>query len=224
MATTFRHDCPHCGVRSASFAFVAEVPHVESSSQYPKAFTAVFSCPDCHEVIGVRIRSGGGVRSAVKEKNGNLRETLDRAHRMVGVYPDAEGTDAPEHISPAVARCLYQANQNAELRHWDASGAMFRKCLDLATKELDPTLAGLKLNGRINKLHEKGLLTDALKDWAHLIRLDGNDASHDEDELTDSEIKQLRSFTELFLLYTFTLPKQVTNKMTKATGASSDAG
>jgi len=94
---------------------------------------------------------------------------------------------------------------------------MYRKCLDLATKELDSTLAGKKLAARIDALHARGALTEDLKQWAHAVRLDGNDAAHEEDELSIEEIKQLASFTELFLQYTFTLPAQVAKRQADAT-------
>ena len=49
-----------------------------------------------------------------------------------------------------------------------------------------------------------------MKDWAHQIRLDGNDATHEEDKVfTKEDAEQIREFTELFLIYAFTLPERV---------------
>ena len=62
---------------------------------------------------------------------------------------------------------------------------------------------------RIDALHAAGKLTDALAAWAHLVRLDGNDATHEEKELSEAEIEQLRQFSKLFLTYSFTLPSKV---------------
>jgi hypothetical protein len=41
-----------------------------------------------------------------------------------------------------------------------------------------------------------------MKEWAHQIRLDANDATHDPEEFS----KKLQVFTEMFLTYAFTLP------------------
>ncbi|KIJ00528.1 hypothetical protein ST27_10250 [Xanthomonas phaseoli pv. phaseoli] len=93
---------------------------------------------------------------------------------------------------------------------------MFRKALDLATRELDATLAGKTLVTRINALEAAGKLTSDLKEWAHLIRLDGNNGAHDDEELPADQIEQLRMFTELFLVYTFTLPADVRARKAQA--------
>jgi len=100
---------------------------------------------------------------------------------------------------------------------------MYRKALDLATRQLDENLAGKNLAPRIDALHKAGRLTDDLKEWAHLIRLDGNQGAHDDDELSDDEIAQLASFTELFLTYTFTLPAQVAVRKAAAAQAAGNA-
>ncbi|WP_428992855.1 DUF4145 domain-containing protein [Stenotrophomonas maltophilia] len=97
---------------------------------------------------------------------------------------------------------------------------MYRKALDVATRELDSNLAGKNLAPRIDALHKAGKLTDDLKDWAHLIRLDGNQGAHDDDELTREEVAQLASFTELFLTYAFTLPAQVAARKAAAVPSS----
>jgi len=93
---------------------------------------------------------------------------------------------------------------------------MFRKTIDIATRELDRSFAGKTLAQRIDLLAANGKLTADLKQWAHLIRLDGNQGAHGEEELTSEEIGQLQDFTEVFLTYTFTLPAQVLGKKSAA--------
>lgn len=48
-----------------------------------------------------------------------------------------------------------------------------------------------------------------MKDWAHQIRIDGNDAAHDEKPFAQEEAAQLLEFVRLLLTYVFTLPAQV---------------
>lgn len=124
-------------------------------------------------------------------------------------YPQKEKLEAPESISSAVEKPFLQGLDNAQRGNNDAAAAMFRKALEAATRELAPDMANKPLAKRIDLLADSGKLTADLKEWAHLIRLDGNQGVHDDEELTTAEIEQLKEFTRLFLVYTFTLPAQV---------------
>jgi hypothetical protein len=111
----------------------------------------------------------------------------------------------PENVSSF----FRQGVENYRASRWDASGAMFRKSLDVATRILDPALRSDTLFVRINKLHAQGALTDAIRDWSHEIRLEGNDAVHGDDPETLEDAQATFRFTEAFLIYTFTLPENV---------------
>ena len=79
----------------------------------------------------------------------------------------------------------------------------------------------MKLVERINTLDQKRLITPAMKDWAHKIRLDGNEATHEEDDdFSDDQAKLMKEFAELFLIYSFTLPARIaaSNKETGSDG------
>ena len=86
---------------------------------------------------------------------------------------------------------------------------MDRRALEIGTKLIAPDLAGLKLNQRINELATKNLITPALKDWAHGLRIVGNEALHDMEGVTIDEAKQAHELTRFMLIYLFTLPEQV---------------
>jgi hypothetical protein len=45
-----------------------------------------------------------------------------------------------------------------------------------------------------------------MKEWAHAVRLGGNNALHDPEEFSEKDAGDLRVFTELFLTYAFMLP------------------
>ena len=77
----------------------------------------------------------------------------------------------------------------------------------------------MNLVQRIDELNERRLITPAMKDWAHAIRLEGNDATHEEDEdFSEHQAIWMKEFTELFLIYSFTLPARIAafNKTTKS--------
>ena len=93
-------------------------------------------------------------------------------------------------------------------KNWDAAGSMFRKALDTGLKRKFPDMKG-SLFVRIKKAAEKHKLTPDLAEWAHEIRLGGNEATHGEDPFSREAAQELYSFTELVLLYLFTLPAKL---------------
>jgi hypothetical protein len=46
-----------------------------------------------------------------------------------------------------------------------------------------------------------------MKQWAHQVRLDANEAAHEPEDFSQKDAKKLHSFTEMFLTYAFTLPQ-----------------
>lgn len=91
----------------------------------------------------------------------------------------------------------------------NAAVAMFRRALELSVRILEPKApSGLSLFQRIERL-PADLVTPAMKGWATHVRLGGNDALHDPEEFTLEEATTLRTFTEMFLTYAFTLPKML---------------
>ena len=99
-------------------------------------------------------------------------------------------------------------------QNYDAAGAMFRTTLETALKIKFPKTKATNLKNRINKAVEQGNLTSDLAAWAHEIRLGGNDAVHEE-LLSEEEAQDLRDFTELVLLYLFTLPEKLRRAQTR---------
>jgi hypothetical protein len=69
----------------------------------------------------------------------------------------------------------------------------------------------------------KNLLTPDLKDWAHQVRLGGNDAAHDEDPYTQEEAEELLSFADLYLTYVYSLPGRLKLRRENATKAKQQA-
>lgn len=216
MSLVYTIDCPHCTAENSPMMFRGEYPISKDANVHPKQFDLVFSCPKCQHLSIVTVTTETGQSKFSQNKQGDLTTHMARTEgrfpRISKVYPTKATSEAPKHIPPAAERCYLQAEDNFRRGYADSAGAMYRKTLDVATKQLDPGLANKKLQSRIDALHTAGLLTDSLKDWAHNVRLDGNNASHEDDELCDEDLDQLAAFTKFFLIYAFTLPKQVALK------------
>ena len=84
----------------------------------------------------------------------------------------------------------------------------FRRVLELTMKDKGPELKGT-LEKRINKLAEEGKLTPDIAEWAHSIRVLGNEAAHDDEEPTPEDVTDLAAFTRVTLEYLYTMPAKV---------------
>ena len=98
------------------------------------------------------------------------------------------------------------------MRNGIQRGSCFGASLELATKHLDSSLANKRLAERIDALADKELVTPAMKKWAHIIRLDGNEAAHEDEDIDQATATALKNFAEVFLLYAFTLPAMVAKR------------
>jgi len=156
--------------------------------------------------------------------HGNLDVTslnLDLARhpdvRIEAVWPEPLPVDAPLHVPPMVAGAFIEAAICR--RHRDdlptAACAMYRRALEMAVNAaLDSGPASMgrsaaKLQQRIERLADAHLLTPAMRDWAHELRLDGNEALHGAEPATKALADQMHAFTAALLTYLFTLPEQV---------------
>lgn len=205
MPVTLVRDCPHCGAGDIAMRAIDVVSTMDIKS------TAMFSCNRCREILCISylhpVRKGDWVLGSIAGDFDTVAH--DTNSTLIRQYPASDKLEAPKSVSQVVERAFIQGLDNARRGYADAAASMFRKALDAATRELDQSSAGKPLARRIDLLAESGRLTPDLKEWAHLIRLDGNQGVHDDEELSAEEIEQLKDFTELFLIYAFTLPAQV---------------
>ena len=138
---------------------------------------------------------------------GNVAQT--NGYTLVKTLPEPERAKVPEHM-PARVRNLFEQAEMVRIQGIiDGSAMLYRSALETALKEIDNSIGDVPLSARINRLAQAGRLTEALKDWAHQIRLDGNDAAHDAQALELEDVERLADFARLVMTYLFTLPKEV---------------
>lgn len=197
--------CPHCQTERVAFTSVAEFQHPRAS----RYFTMFFFCGKCFGGVCAKVNYAG---SSIHSNQGAL-ESISGV-TVLEVHPKTSTIEAPGHLPGNIGSFYLQAADNLQRQNWDASGAMSRKAVDIATLKINPKLKG-KLQERIDHLAADHLITPAMKDWAHAIRLDGNEAAH-EDEFDEATARDLLSFTELFLMYAFTLPGMLEERKQRA--------
>jgi hypothetical protein len=131
--------------------------------------------------------------------------------QVIEINPEAKPLIIPPHLPENVANTFLQAKTAIINKLWDAAGVMCRKVLERTLSNIYPEMKGKKLIDRINKAAETGLITISLRDWAHRVRIDGNEAAH-EDDFNEQESIDLVNFTEMLLTYLFSLPGMIKEK------------
>lgn len=124
-------------------------------------------------------------------------------------FPEKTERVAPDSVPPASSRAFAEGAACLADGRYTAAIAMFRRAVDVGLKEFPSEIDAWKLEKRIDKLADAGLITKDLRAWAHKIRLEGNEAVHELDEPTREQAEELALFTELLLTYLFTLPERV---------------
>ncbi|WP_232829676.1 DUF4145 domain-containing protein [Rahnella sp. NRRL B-41462] len=137
--------------------------------------------------------------------------------RLVDYFPKARSHTAPDDCPERAAKFFIEAKENLHKGNFETSVMLCRKVLDIATREiLGDESKKEQLSQRISMLHGKGLITEQMKEWAHIVRIDSNGAVHSDEEFTKDDAEEMIGFTEVFLIYSFTLPAMVeANKQSK---------
>jgi hypothetical protein len=206
-------ECPHCGAEKMAFTLMCEI-----AATTPPAMTARYRtlliCGGCEEaVIGVFDRQ---IVTNSYPQHGLTPASCQSDPRrnqwqLTAIYPKPEPSKCPPHTPDDLKRIFLQASDSLKRNAPDASGAMSRKVVDVSTQMLlgEKSKDYRTIYDRIEALADKGTLTPDLRDWAHEVRLGGNDAAHDLDPFQKEEAEELLDFAELYLTYVYTLPNRL---------------
>ncbi len=196
-------NCPHCGASGMTFS-------VLSAKLHSNVKASIFcSCNGCDEVIAVTFRSQTHLSRSdeITGFSGNL--TGYRHFFDWQIWPKAETITAPDGVPDKVARSYKEAAQARQMSLWNPACGSYRRCMELALKAFAPDVDAWKLEKRIDKLAAENLITPALQEWAHELRLDGNEALHGDEDATKEMVDQMHHLTHFLLVYLYTLPEQI---------------
>lgn len=206
-------DCPHCTSERTGFGYVGE--QLEPRSQL--VWNTFWVCLKCREGVVVKLlRRDTGV-----SPHQCIGDPTDEGYDLIRIHPTPQSPSIPEHVPEDIASDFGEAMDNIRRQNWVSAGMMLRKVLQRTTTALasDNGLDLQKTNlwNRIAKLAEERCITPAMREWADIIRDDGNEATHEEEQVFSREqAEQMAEFTEVFLLYAFTLPGRVKEHKEKA--------
>lgn len=199
----FTYDCPHCGARKATFSLQKGRKHADDP-----LVNALGSCPACFKPIAVMIYMPSG--GDIDHLTGDLsNRKFNENGSIKSVFPERKESISPDHVPPAAAKSFVEGSDCLSDARYTSAVAMFRRALEISLKNFSPEIEAWRLEKRIDKLADEGLITADLKTWAHKIRLEGNEAVHEEDEPTREAATELQLFTEMVMTYLYTLPAKV---------------
>ena len=169
-----------------------------------------FKCVRCQ--LGIFAVANPLAHAAPSNGYGDL--ALTPAFQIKEIYPKVPQPDVPEFLPENIERFYSEALDNEIRENWNSCGSMCRKVVDVATKNLGAN-PDSKMRVRFQELESAKKITPDLAIWGQAIWKDGNDASHDSDPFSEEEAHQIRAFTELFLIYVYSLPGMLNERKAK---------
>jgi hypothetical protein len=122
------------------------------------------------------------------------------------LYPN-ESKLLPDALPDGVKAVYDQAARSLHVSLFEPCVLMSRKCLEAVCKILNAD--GKNLSARLDRLHQDDHIDLRLLNFAHQIRLVGNEAAHDIDIIvTKEDARDIFDFTEAILIYIFSLTKR----------------
>jgi hypothetical protein len=213
MPVSIQNDCPHCHAQKMGFTFVGEASLSPARS---KDWLTLFKCNKCQG--GLVVEYTKHVEYGISSPGAGNADPTTLGFAVVKSYPGKMPSVVPAFVPSPLDKYYLQAADALRSGHPDASGAMSRKVVDVSTQKMlgEDSKKYYTIKQRIDALAERNALTQDLKDWAHVVRLEGNDASHDEDPYTPEEADELLNFVDVYLAYVYTLPGRLKARRERA--------
>ncbi len=215
------YDCPRCRAKNTTLDAHGVAP-APRAYEWQVTWETFVVCRNCGRSSVLILKLGPRVKDpnvdAVKNpvtSNLGLNQFYDVAG-YIGLR-DHVSTVPPQYLPKPIEAAFNEAATCVATECWNAAGAMFRLCLDMATKERLPSDGAADrpdnktcrdLGLRLPWLFSHGLLPDDLKGLSSCVRQDGNDGAHD-GTLAAVDALDLQDFTVELLQRLYTEPKRL---------------
>jgi hypothetical protein len=192
--------CPECNIQTEARVIAHGTGGFKSAALNPiDAVDAEYHHVILYIALCRRCESPFLVKQSIYEIPGEC-ETVTSEEVL---YPVASRL-ALEGVLEPVRRAYDQALRCYSTSSFDASALMCRRCLEALCKALGATNGPLQ--AKLESLFKQQVIDSRLIEWAHGIRVVGNEAAHDtEAELSKEDARDSLDFTEALLMYVFAL-------------------
>ncbi len=210
--------CPRCLAVNMTFT-VMQFSYLEHMANFPR-YELFCKCRNCSgSTIFLVTQNYDGYQNNI------VNDAILKMNASVNSYFEIDGhvslkneavIKAPEHLPGNIADAFNEGATCLAVECWNAAGAMFRKCVDIATKSMIPeeNIDGMSskirysLGLRLEWLFTRNKLSSDLRELSHSIKEDGNDGGHGE-SLSKHDADDLLDFTESLLNRLYTEPKKI---------------
>ena len=230
----FVRNCPICDAARIALKVLAVSPRETAFQNYPDRnrketivrFIWSMQCPDCKSPVGAEFDVG--CTEDFKYIQKRIGENLPIEDIKLNIckfrswIPEPRKPQIPDDLPEDVGCAFFQAEDNFRRQNNDAAGTMYRKALELALNTVAPQSAqGGTLFVRIEALIKKGDVHPVFGEWLHEVRLLGNEAAHGNGEISRADLEEMRGFSEMILMYLFTLPAKIKRRHAKGLNTGS---
>ena len=182
-------ECPHCGAKS--YFHPVGTAHIEQNR--------IVSAARCQACKGFILIIGG-------------RMGQNQAASLQHVFPLGKPNENVDpEVPAAIAEDFKEALRCEWIKAYKASVVMCRRAVQGSVIELGAK--GDRLIDQIDDLFKNGKITEALKDFAHEVRLTGNDGAHPgKDGLADVSPKDASDIIEFireYLHHVYVMPAKL---------------
>ena len=213
-------NCPRCGARHITMT-VKSANYVAKQYGWQYWYECACVCHNCLKLVILRISQKTDTEKDVIADPASVMAypaSLNQVAKVEGYVSlrDEVTTLPPDHLPENIEKVFREAATCVAVECWNAAGAMFRLCVDLATKPLLPTEGDNQPNARgrnnladrLQWLFDNDILAGDLWDLSSAVRQDGNDAAH-AGTLTEHEAEDLLDFTVALLERLYTQPARL---------------
>ncbi len=220
------YDCPRCTGSYVTFDVKScnELGTTKNTT-WQHMYELFSVCRNCKKsTILIVVLSSYEHKNSLKKNEDvmGVKDSLNNVFKIegfIGLRHNASHS-APDSVPENIKAVFEEAATCISNQCWNAAGAMFRTCVDLATKDMLPkenpkdltSYQRNKLAPRIEWLFKKKKLPAELKKFANYIREDGNDSVHD-GALKEEQARSLLDFTDLLLDRIYAKPAELKKRI-----------
>ena len=212
-------DCPRCGSKKITFD-VTQEHFIYQHYSWQDWYEAFAICRHCKRSTTFVLSQNVDSDHDVVHKYGLLKLTnaINRYMNIEGFISlkDAATIEPPDHLPAEIAAAFNEGAKCLAIGCYNAAAAMFRLCVDIATRQMLPEVDEPGLNAKVRRnlglrlpwLFDTNRLPEALRDLSSCVKEDGNDGAH-EGTLSKEDAADLLDFTTSLLERMYTEPERL---------------
>jgi hypothetical protein len=212
-------DCPRCGSSKITFDVVyANI--IDKQYSWQNWYEAFCTCRHCNRAT-IFVLSDSQNADFSKFPEGGIMKVHESLNHYVVIeryvsVKDESTIEPPKYIPPDIKNIFNEGATCLVVDCFNASGTMFRLCVDLATCSLLPKEEAEGLNAKVRRdlglripwLIDHEYLPESLRELSTCIKEDGNDGAH-AGTLKKPDAEDLMDFTVTLLERLYTEPERI---------------